>query len=113
MHTMFWDCQGSRLSRDAQERANDLLMRHMTPEQQKSWLAFQAFVVVSQSGKSYRVKAMYSHNIWPLDSPYTYCLVLQGYRSMPLADHVLMQKLLLENDEDRFFKIAQRSFAIV
>lgn len=60
------------------------------------------FVVISQFGSRYKLTCNRAHNIWRGRD--NFCLVSKD--RLPLADELLMQKLMLETDEARFIATA-------
>lgn len=106
----------------ARDRANELLLEHLTPAQRQTFAKNQWFVVEGGMSKTrYRIRAKGSlvANIDVMaaighegESKVVHRLC--GHcdpRAMPLADHLLAQKLMLEFDEEEFLKIANRHAA--
>lgn len=94
-------------------RSRELLLAHLSSAQRDSFEALGWFVV--QGGKSkerYRIRTNgYAGNVERLKGDkavYRYCAHCEG---VPLHDHHLAQKLLLQYDEDRFLATANRSAA--
>ncbi len=94
------------------ERAETLLLSHLTPAQQAQWEIHRYFETIGASGRVYRIfQWMTSHHgsrnvVWIRDG----CEVV-GYCafprvSLPDADIVLAQKLAIETDDHTFTKIA-------
>lgn len=105
-------------SQAARDRALNLLLSHLTPEQRATFEAKKWFIVEGgRSKRQYRIHANdnVAANIEVLD--------LDGRRTLsrlcghcnitkvPLGDHVLAQKIMLESDEDAFLRIANRHAA--
>lgn len=95
----------------AYEKAEKLLLEHLTEEQKEDYRKFGAFNVVSMSHKRYRIVAKtYIGNIKQIDDQgkvkAVYCYHLKG--EFPVPDHLLAQKLMLECCEDEFFQVANR-----
>lgn len=96
----------------AELQARDLLLRCLSSEQRASLERDKWFVVEGRSGRRYRVRDL-GHTVANID-------VLEGERvthrlcghlqdgAIPLADHLLAQKLMLEGDEDSFLRLANR-----
>lgn len=99
----------------AVDRAKGLLIEYLTPEQRDTLRQRGWFIVTGRSGTRYRINAAnnnYSGNVHVLDGDRIaarLCAHLDG--SLPFWDHILAQKLMLENAEDDFLKIANRSAA--
>ncbi len=100
----------------AQERAWALLLEHLTPPQRETFDKNKWFVVEGgKSGKKYRIEANDDliANIAVMDGT-----VIQhrlcghcDIRKVPLGDHLLAQKLMLESAEDEFLRVANRHAA--
>lgn len=96
---------------DAQERAQELLLAHLTPEQRSTFKKNGWFVVVGgRSGKRYRIAANdnLAANIYVLDGEavsHRLCAHCD-LKTVPLADHLLAQKITLETAEDEFLSRA-------
>jgi hypothetical protein len=95
----------------AEAKARDLLLASLTPDQRASLHAVRWFVVEGKSGRRYRVHDGHvMGNVDVLEEGrvlYRLCGHI-GDTDMPLADHLLAQKLMLEADEDAFLQIANR-----
>jgi hypothetical protein len=100
----------------AKKRALDLLIEHLTPEQQKTFEEKKWFVVEGGKSKTqYRIRAQ-DHLIANID-------VIEGGRTkhklcghcdikkVPLGDQLLAQKMMLELAEDDFLSVANRHAA--
>ncbi len=98
----------------ARARAEELLQRHLAPEQRRTLAEHRWFDVVAASGARYRIHRGRSHNVRRLDAGgrevRSYC----AYPRMlvPEGDVLLAQKLMLELAEDRFLAVAN-SHALV
>lgn len=95
-------------------RAEQLLLRHLSPEQKQHWRKHAGFFVTAPSGNKYWVGGIEggSRTILyeePNHQPRKrFCFLTyddQG-NQLPGADHVLAQKLLLEANEEHFLRIA-------
>ncbi len=92
----------------AATRAEALLREHLDAEQQGQLERDQAFLVSLTTGRRYRIQRGQQGNVFELDA--------QGRRvrkfcihpdlSIPVADSMLAQKLMLEHDEVSFRMIA-------
>lgn len=103
---------------EVKERAQQLLLRHLTEEQRESFLAYKFFVVKGRSGERYRIEdrghmvaniAVLTRHVGLEAVKHRLC----GHcdRSIPLADQLLAQKLMIEGAEDEFLRIANRHAA--
>lgn len=98
----------------ADERAKQILLEHLTPEQRDTvekngWFTIEG----GRTGKIYRIKSKVgvSGNIEELDPAgkviASYCCHLS--HDHPQPDHHLAQKLMLEWDEDEFLRLANKT----
>lgn len=104
-----------RHSDEAKERARNLLLGHLTAAQRETFEKNKWFVVEGgQSQTRYRINDS-SHMVANIDvmSDETdkirhrlcgHC----GLDDVPIGDQLLAQKLMLEYDEDRFLRLANR-----
>lgn len=89
---------------EAEQRAQDLLIECLSPSQKEEYISFQCFTVISPSGKPYKIYNSKSYNVE--SGGIAYCA---GPRDeVPIGDMMLSQKLILENDEERFLTIANK-----
>lgn len=95
---------GSRFSDAANARARDLLERHLSPAQLESFRALGTFDVRAASGHRYRIEQGRTVNV-TRDDGASFCAVARG---VPLCDHLLAQKMMLEADEEAFLAVAVR-----
>jgi len=101
--------------RTAQDRANELLLAHLTPEQRETVKRHGWFVVKGGKSKNrYRISTRgVAGNVELLTDAdravFRYCCHLE--HGFPSADHHLAQKLMLEHDENDFLRLANRSAA--
>ena len=91
--------------KEADERAKELLLSNLTDEQKKTFTDKGYFECVgNRTGKTYRI-----HNYRNINTRCgndKYCVV-QG-NDVPLSDQLLTEKMLIENDEDKFLKVANK-----
>jgi hypothetical protein len=95
----------------AQLRARELLREHLDDDQRAEYDRRRSFVVVTERGRRYRIKSTSSYNVHGEADGIDYCVQLRSdatARGVPLEDQMLAQKLLLELDEPRFLRIANR-----
>lgn len=88
----------------ANERARALLLRHLDPTQTRQFEANQSFECCAANARRYLIYPQLSYNVRDLASGERYCV--QMTNGAPLYDQMLMQKLMLEHDCERFFKLA-------
>ena len=96
---------------EAEEKAKKLLLDNLDQEQAEQYKKEKKFRVTAPSGERYEfdcTKRM--HNVHRIDQSgmkkTEYCIYLTG--DCPLPDNHLAQKLLLEHDEPRFLKTANK-----
>jgi len=85
----------------AKQKAETLLLAHLTPEQEQAWRENRAIFVTVPSGRRYRIRDGLAHNIQLVDADgqplEDLCVHISG---CPTPDNVLAQKLALLADED-------------
>jgi hypothetical protein len=97
--------------RVAAERAEQLLISHLTRAQRKSWERDKAIEVKGRSGRTYRIKCGRAGNVYELDDKgrpvASLCVHLVD--PVPDQDNVLWQLLAIQHDEEEFLRRANRS----
>lgn len=95
----------SPVDQKAVKKARDLLRDQLNDEQRAQFDATEQFQVIGKDRKTYTIKKARSFNVTGPDGV-RYC----GQTvDTPLEDQMLAQKLLLENDPEKFFKNCNRS----
>lgn len=96
---------------EARRKAEELLRETLDAEQLEQFDRTKWFFVIGQSGKRYRIRHGWSGNIDELNEldqvVAEYCIHPQ--RDVPVEDSMLIQKLMLEADEQRLLQIANRT----
>ena len=91
----------------ADERAEKLLVDHLTPQQYEQLRACGYFEV-NVKGRTYRIFRGWSMNVQLVDGGgkklRSYCAVPKLH--VPIADQMLAQKLMLEFEEHEFLRVA-------
>lgn len=109
------EAEAQRQREEAVARAEQLLLANLTKHQRRTYRNRQCFNVRAESGKKYRIKVGWSHNVESLDSRHraeaTYCA--HPAEQVPNQDNMLAQKLLLETDEQAFLRTANRGAVLV
>ncbi len=112
--------QQERLQREAQaeRRARRLLRKHLTPKQLRQLKKGYFEVKGSRSGHIYRINChRTAQNIVNRTLRRRFCILIDnlydwsfshGYVDCPKSDHLLAQKLIIETNEGRFLRIAER-----
>jgi hypothetical protein len=90
--------------RKARLRAEALLWAWLSPAQRQQYRARRWFEVTTTSGRRYRILRGGVVRLDPRGS--AYCI--EATSSVPVADEMLANKLLLETDERRFLATAHR-----
>lgn len=102
--------------REAQRKAaalvaEKLLLENLSQEQRQEYAHEKRFHVISQSGKRFQVKLGRAGNVMELNESgkgvNRFCI--HPTEAVPDQDTMLAQKLLLETDEEKFRKIANRT----
>lgn len=94
------------LTKEATARAKELLLENLTDSQRDEYLAHRHFFVVSQDGGQYRIE---NSSIFRVDGGIdmeSYCI--HPEIAVPTPDNMLVAKLLLECDFDRFKRVAHK-----
>lgn len=96
----------------AHKKAEELLLSHLTPEQRETFVKNKWFVVQGKK-QQYRINGTrYAGNIDIMDGEkVTARLCCHCTVDIPLHDHLLAQKIMLESAEDDFIKLANRRAA--
>jgi hypothetical protein len=102
--------------KEAQDRARDLLLAHLTPKQRRTFEENGWFVVEGgKTGRPYRIRAKEDlvANIDVVEDDRTLYRLCGhcGLKEVPLGDHLLAQKLMLEGAEEEFLRLANRHAA--
>jgi hypothetical protein len=92
----------------ALDRAREFLLSQLNEEQRAHMLEHNWFLVIgSRSRRSYRIDTHHiTANVRRLDDGARLCAHCND--NLPISDHLLAQKLMIENDEDSFLAIANR-----
>jgi len=90
--------------RQARLRAEALLWAWLSPAQRAQYRARRWFEVITTSGRRYRILRDGVVRLYPRGSGYC----IEATSSVPVADEMLANKLLLETDERRFLATAHR-----
>ncbi len=105
------DLEAARKAKEvAREKAEVLLKENLDREQREQFDKTRWFYLISQSGKRYRIRHDWIGNIDEIDEK---DMVVAGYCihpqiEVPIEDSMLIQKLMLEGDEQRFLAIANK-----
>lgn len=89
----------------AELRAKRLLLRMLSPTQRDELARYGYFTVRVANRGSFRILPGTMFNVFDPRSGLCYCAGPEGL--VPLADWMLAQKLILENDPEQFFRVAR------
>lgn len=94
---------------EAPKRAEKLLLENLTEEQRADYKRERCFIATSPCGRRFRISYGKSQNIDEIDkSGYpTRNWCIHTSLECPTEDHLLAQKLIIENDFERFKRVAQ------
>jgi len=103
----------------ARKRAMKLLLSNLTKKQKKQYSKYKYFVIEGgKSKRKYRIRGNPDANSIPManidvlhhdnDNDVDYRICFHLSYGIPLGDHLLAQKLMLENDEDRAIEVSNR-----
>lgn len=101
-------CERARQRKEADARAEELLLQLLTPAQRALYRSGNLISVKGgRSGQEYRIDTRYhSRNIWRSDGR-RFCA--HPPLDVPRADIILAQKLAIEYNEDHFLQMANVS----
>lgn len=95
----------------AQKRARSLLLRLLSRDQARDYDEHQWFQLQARSGRVYRIHRGRTRNVVEIGGDGSgirrFCIHPEEY--VPDEDTMLAQKLMLENDEERFLAIANEN----
>jgi len=95
----------------ADARADELLISLLNAEQREQYKTEKYFTVCARSGKLYRLRRAILGSIDVLDDAgkvkHRYCAHLRN--DVPVPDHLIAQKFMIEHHEQEFLRIANRS----
>lgn len=104
-------------SKSGKKTARELLVRHLTPAQLDTFEEHEYFFVdvkpesrrgvIGWSEGQYKIAAQHSFNVTHVETKEAFCVV--AAEPVPIYDQMLTQKLLLENEPEKFFAKANRS----
>jgi len=93
----------------AKAKAEQLLVEHLTEEQEKAWKENRAIFVTAKSGRRFKIREGRAGNIEEINAEgkaiRSFCVHVEPY-NVPDADNVLAQKLALEHNEEALLRVA-------
>jgi len=104
IRTLFRDSPGMRSNAEA--RAMQLLVRVLRLGQLHDYLRYGYFTVDAPGWGRFQILSRSVFNVVSMESGLAYCAAPDTL--VPIPDLMLAQKLLLENDPDRFFRVANQ-----
>ena len=106
-----WADRRAEERRQADVRADDLLLSLLTPAERETMEKMAALVVRSQTGRTFQLRRGRIANVDEMDADGNviarFCI--HPRESVPYGDSLLAQKLMLETNEAEFLRIANRS----
>lgn len=99
--------------KEAQERALELLRAHCNEAQRESLERHSLIDVVGSRGRTYRLRMGRTHNVYGMVLRLGQLIRVAEFcghveEAVPNADNILAQKLLIECDEDAFWRSSNR-----
>lgn len=98
------------LSREVDTRAERLLLDHLSEAQRAEYVREKRITVEARSGRAYVIHRKRTYNVTQLSRAglpkRQLCVVTDTPYSLPIADVMLMQMILLRNDEAGYLKTA-------
>lgn len=102
-----WTEQAAAARSQASElRARRLLSRMLNPDQRRELQQHGCFTVKVRDRGIFCILPRSTFNVLSLETGAAYCCNIEAF--VPISDLMLAQKLLLENDADHFFAVANR-----
>ncbi len=98
------DRQAAMPASSPEVRSRQLLRRTLSPSQLREFEAHGCFTVTSPGRGNFVILPRPTFNVMDLHTGAQYCCVTET--AVPLFDLMLVQKLLLEHEPDRFFAAA-------
>lgn len=92
----------------AHAKSQELFKRTLGVDAFKTLLWGGSIPVKGSEGGNYLLQCKYSHCVVDIDRGMSLCAIVPG---VPLWDHLLGIKLMIENDEKRFRKVAHSEYA--
>lgn len=92
-------------------RARELLLRVLSPAQKAEFQRYGYFAVEVAKRGRFLILPSTLFNVLHVATGRSYCAVPRG--ETPLADLMLAQKLLLEDDPEQFFKVANHRCELI
>lgn len=98
-----------REAAEGEQKARELLNRHLTDEQRAQYEAGNGIPVISSAGRQFMIVNGSVYLMENGQQTTSYCIHPHPNFRVPPADHALALKLLLEHDEPEFLRIAHAS----
>jgi len=95
-----------RRNEEAREKSLDLIKARLSPAQLKQFERHRSFKVTGSRGGRYLIEEGSMFNVAALGRPGRFCFVPKG--ASAFGDVMLAQKIMLESDEGRVLKIANK-----
>lgn len=99
-----------RKLKEANERADNLLKSFLTPEQVEQLDKLKCIIVTTPKGNTYKISRANVEELNPEGKPQaSFCIHPDYSLNLPSGDSMLAKLLMLETDEKKFLKIANRT----
>ena len=107
-------CSITVTNKDPFEKAKELFIKHLSPQQYETFINHNYIMVKSNKGHRYQINTGLIYiNIRRMDGWFIerrqFCMQLKNI-TCPRYDHLLAQKLIIESDEKRFLAVANRYY---
>jgi hypothetical protein len=93
----------------AKAKAEQLLVEHLTEEQEQAWKENRAIFVTAKSGRRFKIREGRAGTIEEINAEgkaiRSFCVHVEPH-NVPDADNVLAQKLALEHNEEALLRMA-------
>ena len=103
------ESEGNKLKK-IEDKSKRLLLKNLTKAQKIVFKQTETIPVVGKSGKRYRITKRSAYGVEVLDKKgkltHKMCFQLDSSKNCPIYDQMLAQKLVLEADEKKAWKVA-------
>lgn len=108
-HARLQEERAARL--EAERKAEELMMRFLSPEQRDEFRRLSLFTVHLPNGNRYQVRKGHAGNVYKIGEREKLVerLCIHTRETVPDFDNMLAQKLFLESNEDEFRRVANVS----
>lgn len=104
------DAEEAKRKEEARKKAYELLVSLLNEEQINDLEKTKSFGFISPSGKVYRIREGWSHNIELITGKKKRTLCCHPKKAVPIHDNLTAQLLLLKYQEEEFLKMANKGY---